>query len=71
MQKERDISRYKLESVVKVLKDRKIFEDIVKEINGGVVPEQPTDGSETQIFDTVFGNSGPTIMEEYQLKVEE
>jgi len=58
-----------LEELVKVLKQRNIFEDIVKEINGGVLPEQSDDG--VKIFDTVFGNSGPTILEEYQRKVEE
>ena len=41
----------------------------MKEINGGVLPEQSDDG--VKIFDTVFGNSGPTILEEYQRKVEE
>ena len=54
---------------MKVLKGRNIFEDVVKEINGGVLPEQSEDG--VKIFDTVFGNAGPTILEEYQRKVEE
>ena len=55
---------------MKVLKQRNIFEEIVREINGGAMPEQSEDGS-VNIFDTVFGNSGPTILEEYQRKVEE
>ena len=51
------------------MKQRNLFEDIVKEINGGVLPDQSGDG--VKIFDTVFGSSGPTILEEYQRKVEE
>jgi len=40
-----------------------LFEDVVKEINGGVLPKQSEDG--IKIFDTVFGNAGPTVLEEY------
>ena len=69
MQKDRDFQKYSLEEIVKALKKRNLFEDIVKEINGGVMPEQSDDT--VNIFDTVFGNSGPTILEEYQRKVEE
>lgn len=69
LQKDRDFQKYSLEELVKVLKQRNLFEDIVKEINGGVLPEQSDDG--VNIFDTVFGNAGPTILEEYQRKVEE
>ena len=69
MQKDRDFQKYSLEEIVKTLKKRNLFEDIVKEINGGVMPEQSDDT--VNIFDTVFGNSGPTILEEYQRKVEE
>lgn len=69
MQKDRDFQKYSLEELVKVLKERNLFEDIVKQINGGVLPQQSEDG--VQIFDTVFGNSGPTILEEYQRKVDE
>ena len=54
---------------MKVLKKRNQFEEIVKEINGGVLPNQSEDS--INIFDTVFGNSGPTILEEYQSKIEE
>ena len=71
LQKDGDLSRYKLESMITVLKKRNLFESVIKEINGGVMPEQQDDGSGSQIFDTVFGNAGPTILEEYQLKVEE
>ena len=62
--------KYSMEELVKVLKARAIFEDIVKEINGGVLPSQ-TDEDGVKIFDTVFGNAGPTVLEEYQRKVEE
>ena len=34
------------------------------------MPKQPDDGGVT-IFDSVFGNAGPTVLEEYQRKVEE
>jgi len=34
-----------------------------------VLPQQSEDG--VNIFDVVFGNAGPTILEEYQRKVEE
>lgn len=34
-----------------------------------MLPEQSDDG--VKIFDTVFGNAGPTILEEYQRKVDE
>ena len=33
------------------------------------MPEQSEDG--VTVFDSVFGNAGPTILEEYQRKVEE
>ena len=33
------------------------------------MPDQT--GTDAQIFDAAFGNSGPTVLEEYQLKVEE
>ena len=69
LQKDRDYQRYSLEELVKVLKKRNLFEDIVKEINGGVLPKQSEDG--VKIFDTVFGNAGPTVLEEYQRKVDE
>jgi len=58
-----------LEELVKILKQRDLFEDIVRQINGGVFPNQSEDT--IQIFDTVFGNAGPTVLEEYQRKVEE
>ena len=71
MQKDRDICRFQLESIIDVLKKRKLYEEVVKEINGGAMPSQTGDSTESQIFDAAFGNSGPTVLEEYQLKVEE
>ena len=35
------------------------------------MPTQTGESTDAQIFDTAFGNSGPTVLEEYQLKVEE
>jgi len=52
-----------------VLKKRKLFDAVVKEINGGQVPEEGS-GSDS-VIDQVFGNSGLVILEEYQVKVEE
>ena len=68
-QKERDICRFQLETVIAALKKKNLYEEIVKEINGGVMPDQ-TD-ADSNVFDAAFGNSGPTVLEEYQLKVEE
>lgn len=56
--------KYSLEELVKKLKSRNLFEEIVKEINDGHMPAQAEDGSVT-IFDAVFGNAGPTVLEEY------
>ena len=44
LQKERDLCRFKLESIVGILKKRNLLEDVIKEINGGVMPDQ-TDGN--------------------------
>ena len=55
---------------IRLLLDKKnLYEEIVKEINGGVMPDQ-TD-ADSNVFDATFGNAGPTVLEEYQLKVEE
>ena len=62
--------KYSLEELAKKLKERNLFEEIVREINNGHLPEQSEDGGVT-IFDSVFGNAGPTVLEEYQRKVEE
>ena len=35
------------------------------------MPTQNGESTESQIFDIAMGNSGPTVLEEYQLKVEE
>ena len=39
LQKDRDFQKYSLEELVKALKQRNIFEEIVREINGGAMPE--------------------------------
>ena len=71
MQKDRDICRFQLETIIDVLKKKKLYDEVVKEINGGVMPPQTGESTEASVFDTAFGNSGPTVLEEYQLKVEE
>ena len=40
LQKDGDLSRFKLESMITILKKRNLFESVVKEINGGVMPAQ-------------------------------
>ena len=35
------------------------------------MPAQNSESADSLIFDNAFGNSGPTVLEEYQLKVEE
>ena len=71
VQKDRDICRFQLETIIDVLKKKKLYDEVVKEINGGVMPTQTGESTEASVFDTAFGNSGPTVLEEYQLKVEE
>ena len=53
------------------MKKKNLYEEVVKEINGGVLPAQNGESTDDQIFNAAFGNSGPTVLEEYQLKVEE
>jgi hypothetical protein len=47
--------------------------EVVKDINHGKLPAifNASDSTIDSILDPVFGSAGPTILQEYQTKVEE
>ena len=57
IERERDSNKHQLEEVVRVLKERGLYEEIVREANGGVVP--------VKMLNLVFGDQGPTLLDEY------
>lgn len=64
--------RYQLEQIVTALKKHKtVFTEVVKEINHGKLPSDFNLASADSLLDPIFGSSGPTILLEYQTKVEE
>ena len=40
-----------------------MYEEVIREANGGVIP--------IKMLNMVFGNEGPTLLDEYQSKIEE
>jgi hypothetical protein len=56
-------------------KHKDTYIEVVKEINGGQLPpdfEKQIEFEDSSAFiDPVFGSSGPTVLGEYQTKVEE
>ena len=46
VQKDRDICRFQLETIIDVLKKKKLYDEVVKEINGGVMPTQTGESTE-------------------------
>jgi hypothetical protein len=54
-------------------KHKTVYLEVVKEINHGKLPSDfnPATATADQILDPVFGSAGPTILQEYQTKVEE
>ena len=46
-----------------MLKNRDIYEDVIREVNGGVMP--------VKMLSMVFGDQEPTLLDEYQSKIDE
>jgi hypothetical protein len=54
-------------------KHKVVYSEVIREINQGKLPPDFDSALSNgdSILDPVFGNSGPTILQEYQTKVEE
>ena len=57
--------------MIQILKKRNIYSDIINEIHGYDKMNQMEIDNGNEEANLFFGNSGPTILEEYQVKVAE
>ena len=57
IEKDRDSHKHQLQEMIKVLKSRELYEDVIREANGGIMP--------IQLHNHAFGEQAPSVLDEY------